>query len=67
MSETSLIDEIREKIELFIPKLIEYRYSEEKNDKDRQEIMLRHTEITNEILKISEDKRNDLVSILTIV
>lgn len=67
MNDCSLIDEIREKIELFIPKLIEFRYSEEKKDEDRQAILLHHKEITNDILKLSEDKQIELVRILTMI
>lgn len=61
MSENKILDEIQQKIDLFVPKLIEFRCSEEKTDEQRQSIKLFYEEIRNDMQKLSDDKRMELV------
>lgn len=61
MGENNILEEIQQKMDLFVPKLIEFRCSEEKTDEQRQAIKLFYEEIRNDMLKLSDDKRMELV------
>lgn len=61
MSQNEILHEIQQKIDLFVPQLIEFRCSEEKTEEQRQAIKLFYEEIRNDMLKLSDDKRMELV------